>query len=199
MALYNQSIKLARQQGDPWSLMPSLMSSGQIALVKGDLANARSILNEAEALLRNTGDHWSLSWVLNDLGHIMLMEGKLDQASNHFLEGITLAKVLGNLRVLVISLAGTAALIAKRLKDLPDAHRQDSAELAIAGRLCGATLPYIDRPGVFSWFDSKLLYDADIAQVQSLLDKDLWDKTSSEGQSMSFEQVIDLALQSLKE
>ncbi len=199
MALYNQSIKLARQQGDPWSLMPSLMSSGQIALVKGDLANARSILNEAEALLRNTGDHWSLSWVLNDLGHIMLMEGKLDQAVSNFVEGITLAKVMGNLRVLVISLAGTAALIAKRLKDLPDAHRQVSAELAIAGRLCGATLPYIDRPGVFSWFDSKLLYDADIAQVQSLLDKDLWDKTSSEGQSMSFEQVIDLALQSLKE
>ena len=197
MALYNQSIKLARQQGDPWSLMPSLMSSGQIALVKGDLANARSILNEAEALLRNTGDHWSLSWVLNDLGHIMLMEGKLDQAVSNFVEGITLAKVMGNLRVLVISLAGTAALIAKRLKDLPDAHRQVSAELAIAGRLCGATLPYIDRPGVFSWFDSKLLYDADIAQVQSLLDKDLWDKTSSEGQSMSFDQAIDLALQSL--
>ena len=197
MALYNQSIKLARQLGDPWSLMPSLMSSGQIALVKGDLANARSILNEAEALLRNTGDQWSLSWVLNDLGHIMLMEGKLDQAGSNFLEGITLAKVLGNLRVLIIFLAGTAALITKRLKDLSDAHRRDSAELANAGRLCGATLPYIDRPGVFSWFDSKMLYDADISQVQSLMDKDLWDKTSSEGQNMSFDQAIDLALQSL--
>jgi len=127
MSFCNQSIKLARQQGDPWCMMPSLMSFGQMAVLEGDLTNARSSFQKAVDLLRQTGDNWSLSWALNDLGHVMLMQGELDQADIYLLEGLTTANGLGNQGVMLISLVGTAALIARRSKDLPDAQHQDTS------------------------------------------------------------------------
>jgi len=196
-ALYNQSIELAREQGDPWVLSPSLMSSGQIAIVKGDLTSARSILTEAEDLLRMTKDNWSLSWVLNDMGHIMLMENHLDQAAAYFLEAINLAKVMGNLRAFVILLVGSAALVVNRLNTFHDDQNLDSPELTTAGRICGATESYIGIPGIFGWYDSKMLYDAYISQVRSSMDEDLWDQAYSEGQNMALEEAVELAVQSL--
>lgn len=196
--LHNQSIKLARAQGDPWCLVPALMTSAQVALLDKDLIKARSILLEAIDLLHQTGDQWSLSFALNDLGHVMLMEGELDQAAAYFLEGLTLANTLGNLRVLLVCQAGVAALFARRSMTLLDAQ-QIPSELALAARLCGATVPYVDKPGVFIWIDSKMLYEESIGQVQSLLDEELWNKNYSEGQSLPLDQAIAIAIQSLKE
>jgi tetratricopeptide (TPR) repeat protein len=197
LILYNQSIRLAREQGDPWVLSPSLMSSGQIAIVRGDLVNAHSILLEVEALLRQTCDHWSLTWALNDLGHITLREGTLDQAAAYFLEAINLARVMGNLRAFIILLAGSAALIVSRLNEHQDDQSLVSSDLTTAGRLCGATESYIGNPGIFGWYDSKMLYDADISQVRSSMDEDSWDKAYSEGQRMPLEEAVELAVQSL--
>ena len=199
LTLHNQSIKLARQQGDPSGLIPSLMSSGQIAMLDGDFSKARSIFYEAEDLLRKTGDHWSLSWALNDLGHIALMDGELNQASTYLIEALTLANALGNRRVLLIILTGTAVIIARRSKEIPDTHPKHLAGLALAGRLCGATEPYIHMPGVFVWVNLKTLYESDITRVKSLLGADLWENAYFEGQSMPFDQAIALAIQSLKE
>ena len=198
MSFCNQSIALARQQGDPWCMMPSLMSFGQMAVLDGDLTNAHSSFQEAVDLLRQTGDNWSLSWALNDLGHVMLLQGVLDQANIYFLEGLTTANGLGNQGVMVISLVGTAALIARRSKDFPDVPQQDTTDLALAARLCGATVPFIGTPGVFAWADSKTLYEAAINLVQSKMNTKLWDKAYSEGQSLPFEQAVALAIQALK-
>ena len=199
MSFCNQSIKLARQQGDPWCMMPSLMTFGQMAVLDRDLSKARSSFEEAVDLLRQTGDNWSLSWALNDLGHVMLMEGELNQSNTIFLEGLTIANGLGNQGVLLISLVGTAALIATRSKNLSDAQRQDTPELTLAAHLCGATMPFIDTPGIFAWVNSKLLYEAAIKQVQSMMSGNLWDKACSEGQSMPIHQAVALAIQALKE
>jgi predicted ATPase len=198
MSFCNQSIELARQQGDPWCMMPSLMTFGQIAVINRNLTEARSYYQEAVDLLRHTGDNWSLSWALNGLGHVMLMEGELDQAAIHFLEGLTTANGLGNQGVLLISLVGAAALIARRSKNLPDAQQQNTSELVLAARLCGATVPFIGIPGIFAWADSKILYGSAIDQVQSMV-PNLWDKAYSEGQSLPIDRAIELAINALKE
>jgi predicted ATPase len=197
--LHNQSIKLARQQGDPWCLMSPLMSSGQIAILDGNLVKARSIFNEVEDLLRSTGDRWSLSSALNDIGHISLMEGNLGQASKYLIEALNLANTVGNRIILLIILTGIAVILARRSKKIPDIQPQDLEGLSQAGRLCGATEPFIHIPGSFIWSDSKTLYEADITQVKSLLGTSLWKKAYSEGQSMSLNKAITLALQSIKE
>jgi tetratricopeptide (TPR) repeat protein len=197
--LHSQSIKLARQQGDPWCMVPSLMSSGQIAMYDGDLTNACLIFQEAVDLLYKTGDKWSLSWVLTDLGHVAFMQGEYKQAKNCFLEVLTLASTLGNQRALLITLVGTAALIASRTIKSPDVKKKNKSVLAIAARLCGATDPYIDTPGFFVWFDTKKLYDDDIYKTKSLMDLDLWAQAYSEGQVLPLDQAIALAAQSLQE
>jgi predicted ATPase len=197
--LHNQSINLARQQGDPWNRVPSLMSSGQIAMLDGNLTHARPIFHEAVDLMHITGDNWNLSWALSELGHVSLMEGEFKQAGNSFLEGLTLANTLGNQRVLIVLLAETAALIACRWKDLPNAQQQDTSGLALAARLCGATVPYLDIPGIFIWVDTKKIYVEAITQTQSIMDKELWDQSYSEGQSLPFDQAVVLAIQALKE
>ena len=199
MALHNQSIMLARQQGDPWCLMSPLMSSGQYAVLDGDLVIARQKFIEVESLLRKTGDRWSLSSALNDLGHVYLLEGNFDQASIHFSEGLNLANNMGNRRVLLIILTGTAVIIAKRAKELPNTHPKHHEGLTLAGRICGATEPFIHLPGIFVWSDSKFLYEADINQVKLLLGTDLWDKNYIEGQDIPLDQAVDLAIQFLKE
>ena len=70
--------------------------------------------------------------------------------------------------------------------------------MALAAHLCGATVPFIDTPGIFAWADSKTLYDAAINQVQSMMNANLWDTAYSEGQSLPIDQAIALAIQALK-
>jgi tetratricopeptide (TPR) repeat protein len=195
----DQSIKLARQQGDPWCMMPSLMSFGQMAVISGDFDNARSNFKEAIDLLRQTGDNWSLSWALNSQAHVLLMVGELDRARINFLEALTLAHGLGNHGVLLISIAGTAALIARRSKNLPDAEKNDLSEMTLAAHLCGATVPTINLPGIFAWADSKMLYEAAINQVQSLMSGNLWDRAYSDGQSIPLDQAIAMSVKELNE
>ncbi len=199
MSLCNQSIELARQQGDPWCMMPSLMMFGQMAVLNGDLTNAQSNFREAVELLRQIGDNWSLSWGLNGLGHVQLMQGELNQAGINFLEALTTAHRLGNQGVLLISTVGTAALITKRSMNFPGAEQKDLSELVLAAHLCGATLPFIATPGIFAWADSKLLYEAAINQVRSMMSTNSWDKAYSEGQSIPLDQAIALSIQALKE
>jgi len=194
----NQSIALARQQGDPWCMMPSLMGTGQMAVLEGDLNKARLNFKEAVDLMRQASDNLSLSWALNDLGHVMLMQGELDQAGIYLLESLTTANEIGIQGVLLISLVGIAALIARRSTNLPDAQQQDTSELPTAAHLCGATVPFMDTPGIFVWADSKTLYEAAILQVQSLMDADLWEKAYSEGQNLPLDQAVALAIQALK-
>jgi predicted ATPase len=199
MSFCNQSIKLARQQGDPWCMMPSLMSFGQMAVLRGDLTNAHSNFQEAVDLLRQTGDTFSLSWALNGLGHVLLMEDELDQAGFYLLEALTTANGVGNQRVLLISMVGMAALIAKRSKNLPETQQQKTSEMALAAHLCGATVPFVTTPGIFAWADSRMLYETAINQVQSLMTANLWDEAYSEGQSLPIDQGVALAIQALKE
>jgi predicted ATPase len=197
MDLYHKSIEMARKQGDPWCLIPSLMSFAQLAIAQDDLLKACKYLDEAERILRETGDQWSLSWALNDLGHIAIMEGRFDHARACFLEIFPLAKALGNRRVLLIALAGTAALITKRMLYPADGQAQDPNAIALAARLCGATVIDINTPGVFVWFDTKKLYEADIAQVHSIAGDEIWEREYQKGKSIPLDHAIEMAVKAL--
>jgi hypothetical protein len=197
-ALHDQSIKLARAQGDPWCLVPPLMTSAQVTLLDKDLVKARSILLEAIDLLKQIGDQWSLSFALNDMGFVNLMEDELDQAAVYFLDGLTLANRLGNLRVLLIAQAGVAAFFVKRSMAQAGAQ-QSPSDFALAARLCGATMPHVDKPGIFIWSDSKMLYEESVGLVKSMLDEELWNTNYSEGQGLPLDQAIAISIQSLKE
>ena len=160
---------------------------------------ARLNFKEAVDLLRQAGDNLSLAWALSELGHVLLMQGELDQAGIYLLEGLTTANGLGNHGILVIALVGTAVLIARQSKDLPDALQQDNSKLALAARICGSTVPFIGAPGIFVWADTKTLYETAIKQVKSSMSSGLWEQAYHEGQSMPIDQSVALVTQALKD
>jgi predicted ATPase/tetratricopeptide (TPR) repeat protein len=197
MLLFNQSLELARQQGDPWCMMPSLMAFGQMAVLNGDLPTAYSNIMQAVDLLRQSGDNWSLAWALNDLGHVLLQQGEVDQAGAYLAEALTMAHHLGNQGALLISLAGTAALITRQSTTVQGTRRQDSSRLILAANLCGVIAPLIDAPGIFAWADSRKLYETAIDLVKTTLPSPLWDQAFSEGKNIVIEKAIDLAIAAL--
>jgi tetratricopeptide (TPR) repeat protein len=192
-ALHEESIKVAKLQGDPWCSMPALMSSAQTAIVHGDLSSAHKNLVEVVDALQTIGDQWSMTWTLIDLGHVAFLQGDFDLASSYFLDGLILSKTLGNLRASIIVLAEAAAIIS--VCSQPD----ETPRLTLAAQLCGATAAYIGTPGIFIWFDTEKLYQDAITQAKSSMDADLWDQGYSEGQSLTVENSLALAVKALQE
>ncbi len=196
--LHNHSIELARAQGDPWCLVPALLSSARVALADRDLAKSHSILLEAVDLLRDAGDQWSLSNALNELGNVALLEGDLTEANTFLDEGLSLAYALGNVRILVIALPATAAVITRSCSHSTDSQQIQCPELALAARLCGASVPLTNKPGAFIWIDTKMLYEESVTQVKSLLDEQTWTKNYSEGQGLLLGQVVNDGIHTLR-
>lgn len=191
--LHTESEQLGRQQGDPWCLMPPLMSSAQIDMLNRDLPSAQTKLIEIVDVLHKVNDRWSLSWTLLDLGHVVFLQGNLDQAGLYLLEGLSLANTFGNLGAIVLFLAEAGALIAKRLQ------LNNVSNLTVAVQLFGATAPYIDMPGLFIWINTQQLYEEAILKAKSLTDPRLWEQGYAEGQSLTIDEAVSLAMQALKD
>ncbi len=192
VSLHSESIRLGRLQGDPWCLMPALMSAAQIEILAGDLDNAYSKLTEVVDVLQKTGDRWNLAWTLIDLCHVALLQDKVQQAGAYLLEGLTMASSFGNRRALIIALAEAAAIIARKTQP------GNTSGLGLAAQLCGATLPYINIPGVFLWINNQNLYEDSINLVKSSMEITLWDQTHAIGQALTMDQAINLATQALR-
>ncbi|HSB66072.1 MAG TPA: AAA family ATPase, partial [Anaerolineales bacterium] len=189
-SMHQESIRLARLVGDPWCIMPALMTTAEQALIAGDLDTAQKNLNEVVEGLYQIGDHWSLSWTLLDLVHVAFLQDDLEQARSNLLEGLSMAKTMGNIRALVVALAQAAALISKRTQS-------EVAELTLAANLCGATAKYLDTPGIFVWFDTKNLYDEAITLVKTAMQTDLWNLGYSEGVQIPIDEAVALAIKAL--
>ncbi len=98
----------------------------------------------------------------------------------------------------MISLPAIAALIALWYSNSTNNQQPKLPQLAIAARLCGASVPLINKPGAFIWIDSKMLYDQSVAQAKSLMDEEIWTKSYSEGQSLPLGTVINDGIQALR-
>ncbi len=190
-ALHEESIRLARKQGDPWCLMPALMSSAQTDILSGEIDQAYPKLIEIIDVLHKTGDLWSLAWTLLDLGHVLRLRGDIHQAADNLLEGLSLASSYGNLGAEVVTLAEIGAIVS-------NLARQDEQRLSTAARLCGTTASYLETPGLFIWINTRHLYDDAISQAKSMMSDQLWNRGYSEGQGLTIDQAVDLAVSALK-
>jgi hypothetical protein len=101
--------------------------------------------------------------------------------------------------VLVISLVGAAALLARRMKTASRDGQPVDSEMLLAAHLCGSVVPFIDAPGIFIWADTRILYDAAVSQARSLVGPDLWNTAYPEGQNVPLDKAVALAIQALKE
>jgi len=113
------ALSRANQASPSAAFARALFGAGVLAQVQGDVAAARSRLEESAALWRKLGDQRGLALVLSypeGLGWVRLYEQRVAEARSLFTEGVEIWRDLGDRWGLAASLWGLAA--AMRREDL---------------------------------------------------------------------------------
>jgi len=194
--LHEQAIALAREQGDPWILFSPLMADGNAALVADGPEKAHSIYSEATNLLREIDDKWSLAWGLNGLGHASLQLGQVEKARSSFEECIAVARNIGNPGALISSLLGVAMLAARPFQNMAEIN-EPVPRLINAVRLLGAIPPLNQNSHMFFWPGWREMYERANAQLHAIAGEEIWEKAITEGERLSMQQALALALEEL--
>ncbi len=93
---HEESLRLAREVGDPWILAYALRNFGDSLGYSGDLKSARLCFEESALLYRALKDHRALAGTLLELVDAALSEQNLVQAATLAQESLALARSLDN-------------------------------------------------------------------------------------------------------
>jgi non-specific serine/threonine protein kinase len=220
--LLQEALALTRELNDDTNTASALISLAWAVMRPGDYARANAYLEEALAIDRRIGDKGGMGFVLSGLGEVALREGKLELASKLIEESLVLRRELGHKWGIGASL-GTWAWIAMRQLDWESAFvrlkeslqvRQEIgdrggiafclerlAEVAIgkhaaekAARIFGAVESV--RASLRSKIDpvDQPEYERNLASLRADLGDGKFDTAWEEGQKMTLEQAIELAL-----
>jgi predicted ATPase/DNA-binding CsgD family transcriptional regulator len=91
-----KSVDLFRQAGDGFGLAIAVGSLGLLAMRRGNMERARTLLEQALDLNRIVGDEWGVSSVLVYMGIIPLSKGDNAQAVGYFEEALSLSRKIGD-------------------------------------------------------------------------------------------------------
>ncbi|HET8840157.1 MAG TPA: tetratricopeptide repeat protein, partial [Ktedonobacteraceae bacterium] len=94
--LYVQSLKLARQQNDPETVIDALISLADEAITIGDYIGANNYLEEGLAFARIIGDERSIASCLGSLGQITIREGNYARAYLQLKESLEFYRKIGD-------------------------------------------------------------------------------------------------------
>ena len=221
--LSEESLQLARGQGDPGRIANALSNLGAVVLAGGDTTRARPLLEEAAALSRELDEKPVAARAINNLGDLALTVGEYARAETLFQESLELLRELGDTSNVARSLfnLGAAALqlgqhgealsrfresiaLSREMEDKEDLAwcLEGFAALAAAegnpkraARLLGAAAALLDAMGgKFKPFE-RLLHDETMAATRSRLTPHSFDTARAEGESLSLEQAVEYALE----
>jgi non-specific serine/threonine protein kinase len=105
--LLDESLALWRRGSNDWGLAYSLWLLASVLLYsEGDLAGARTLLEESLTFNRKLGHRASLSYPLITLGFVLFFQGEIEAAYSRFEEALTNSKEMGDRRGVTIGLYG---------------------------------------------------------------------------------------------
>jgi predicted ATPase len=221
--LAEESLQLARAQGDPGRIASALSNLGAVALAGGDGKRARPLLEEAVALSRELDEKPVAARAINNLGDLALTVGEYARAETLFQESLELLRELGDTSNVARSLfnLGAAVLQLGRHREALSHFREsialsremeDKEDLAWclegfaalaaaeenperAARLLGAADALLDAMGgEFKPFERRL-HEETVAATRSRLAPHSFDAMRAEGKSLSLEQAAEYALE----
>lgn len=178
-----ESLALYRELNDRSGIALALNNLGLLAMGQGNPAQARILLGESLALCREQADPWSVADVLNNLGSVALAQGNAGEARSSFQESLVLLKDLGVKSAVAACLEGLARVAVMQ------------GQKVRAARLAGAAEAVRERIQVPRSPDERSAYAPAIAKMRDQLDQANFAKAWAEGQALSIEQMIELALQ----
>jgi ATP/maltotriose-dependent transcriptional regulator MalT len=179
ISLLEEALALSREVGDKMGIAVCIRLSGQLALSKGNAAEARSFAGESLALFREIGDRQNTALALCLLARVEAEQGNYPAARTLYEESLdTAARGMDDKGLIPSCLEGLAVVVAAQ------------GELVWAARLWGAAeslrkatgipLPPVEHPA----------YERSIATARNLLGDKTFAAAWAEGRTMTSEQAL---------
>jgi predicted ATPase/class 3 adenylate cyclase/DNA-binding CsgD family transcriptional regulator len=94
-ALLEESLAIARELGDRWTVGWVLYLLGRVAYFGGDAATARALGEQCHAVAREVGDRWLIAFGPHLLGLAAHIEADYPTARRHYEESLALRREIG--------------------------------------------------------------------------------------------------------
>jgi tetratricopeptide (TPR) repeat protein len=182
MALFEESLELARRLEDKGLMARALGLMGWTAGRKGDYARALALMEESLAILRTLGPKRWIAFALRAIGHAVRLKGDLERAAGLYRESLALFGETGDKYVATECIEGLA-LIASAQGRFERAARLFGADEA-ARETFGITMRRVE-PG-----DHERLWATTREGLGDGASMAAW----AEGRAMTLEQAIEYAL-----
>ncbi len=185
-ARFDEALALGRRFGETRQIGHLLHNLGDLAYDEGELDAARTLLGESLDVFRSLDDRTSIAMALSSMGEVVAALGESAPARGLIEEGVALAIELGDRRRLAALLANLAAVAATE-------HPERAVQLA------GAAAALRDAVGVRLPERERARFELRLAPCRRALDETTFAARWLEGQAMSRERIIDLALAEARE
>jgi tetratricopeptide (TPR) repeat protein len=180
-AYLQESLALSRSIGDRWIEAMTLRELGNVAKETGADTEAAALFSESLDLAREIAEQWSTLQSRNGLGTVRLAMADLDGARDSFSEGLALAWEIQSLPDVLAALCGLARWSA----------RQGLTEATLPVVLASIAV-VLDHPAATQKTkdDVRQLW----IELEASLKPEQISAAQIQAQTVSFEQVVDLAL-----
>jgi DNA-binding NarL/FixJ family response regulator len=185
--LHAEGLALFEELGDRWGIAWTLLYLGEVARCEHDYVAAGALYEESLLVFREVGDKYGIAASLQNLGHIARHGGDFRLAASRFKEGLLTAREIGHKAVIAECIAGLAGLAG--------ASGQGSQNLRHSARMFGAAHALLQAIGARLEAADQLEYERNLAEAKSQIDEVAWAQSWTQGEAMSQEQAITLALQ----
>jgi len=145
---------------------------------QGDYEQATKFYEESLALFQHLDNNWRIAYLLHNLGHVARAQGNYEGMAALFEESFVLFRELGHKAGIAVCLAGLAAV----------AGVQGQQELAV--QLFAASQALFNALGVRLDPADRAEYDRNLAAVRTQLDEATFTVAWTQGQQMTWEQIL---------
>jgi hypothetical protein len=179
--------RLLTESGDDWGATMSRLTAAMLAKFRGDQVAARQQFAALEPIFRDLGDRHRVNMVRSELAHIEAHEGHFRKAESMYHETIREWQQIGH-----------RAAVAHQLESLAGIARIMEAG-GRAARLYGAAEALRDKIGIPMTVREHVEYEQQVATLRAGMDEADFKANWSAGRSMSMDQAITLALETVPE
>jgi non-specific serine/threonine protein kinase len=180
-SILEESLAVAQESGDKRNVAMSLRGLGYIARGQGDQRAARSYWEQCLALAREVGHKIVITDVLNAMAFLALDEGDEEAARSLVEESLAMSREIGPTE----SMSGSFTLLAKAAEAAGEPER--------AARLFGAAGSL--RGDILLVRAVRADSERSIAAARASLGEEAFAAAWAEGQAMTLEEVVALALE----
>jgi non-specific serine/threonine protein kinase len=180
-----QALPLLRKGGNPWMLALNIFDTARVAEMSGDFSQAIIDFEEASKLFRSIRDRQYFSASRSMQAHFLRRQGRSEEATVIYRETIRYWQELGHLSAVAHELECFAYLAG------------DQGHVRRALSLLGAAASLRDARGSPMSSDERGEYDRAMSRLHSQLGTAGFEAAWAEGQALTPEQAIELALSEL--